>query len=226
MEDVDNDFNDLSLIDIDFPNTSLDTVPVHECSANLDTFEVLKNEEEKNGEEKATENTIEVEIEEKPVAQPSAPEIELEASVTSIPQNLYVQEQPVVSYPDLESMKSLTEQLTPKTLQYEDLKPFTESQMQQLYSNPQLKQIELFEMEFIAKELNENQKQVDHNLYQLLRKYARCRADLKLNVCNLNILKKSCNNSYVKVWSVEKKFVFRSGNCDKGHSVKVMHQYE
>lgn len=250
VEDVDNDFNDLSLIDIDFPSASYENNSGHEQS-----FEVVKTEEERISEEiqdildkSQTESQIkenggkEEAIQEatavsngedlkEEFVEPSAPVIDLEPSTSSTAAVQHIHFSPEkVSYPDLESVRNLTEQLTsvPKTIQLEEtkLKPFTETQMQQLYSNAQLKEIEKFEIEFITKELKENQKQTDHILYQLLRKYARSRTNLKTNLCSINTLKRDCNNNYKKIWSIERKFVYRSGSCDKGHSVKVMHKFE
>lgn len=250
VEDVDNDFNDLSLIDIDFPSASYENNSGHEQS-----FEVVKTEEERiseeiqdildksqnesqnkenGGKEEAIQEATAVSNGEdlkEEFVEPSAPVIDLEPSTSSTAAVQHIHFSPEkVSYPDLESVRNLTEQLTsvPKTIQLEDtkLKPFTETQMQQLYSNAQLKEIEKFEIEFITKELKENQKQTDHILYQLLRKYARSRTNLKTNLCSINTLKRDCNNNYKKIWSIERKFVYRSGSCDKGHSVKVMHKFE
>ena len=107
------------------------------------------------------------------------------------------------------------------------LEPFKESEMEQLYSNIQIQQAEIFETEFISKEMNDNQKLVgDHLLYCLLRKYAHSRVQLKINQLNLNTLKKNCNDKLNKVWKMERKTISGHGTCSDGNSVRVNHQYE
>jgi hypothetical protein len=235
LEDVENDFNDLSFVDIDFPSGSLESAGVLEKNVETSVLEQeLKAREESETKEVATDQKVEeqvpasIEDTKKPEmkAQPSAPLIDLPGPST-ITINPIIQEK--IVYPDLENLKILNDQLNvPKlaTKEKETLKPFTETQMQQLYSNNQLKLIESFENEFISRELRENQKQVDHALYRLLKRYAVSRADLKVNLSTLNKLKKDCGDFCKNVWSLEKKVVYTSGRCSKEHSVGVSCQYE
>ena len=90
-------------------------------------------------------------------------------------------------YPELDDLDALTEgldinvDLCKKEIE-STLEPFKDFEMEQLYSNIQIQQAEIFESEFISKEMNENLKLVgDHLLYSLLRKYARSRVQLKIN---------------------------------------------
>ena len=85
--------------------------------------------------------------------------------------------------------------------------------------------MDMFEDEFNDKELKNNLVE-NHMLYQLLKKYSKSRAKLKLNLLNLNQYKKKCNLQYKKIWRIEHKKAYGNGFCKCGSAVRGHHDYE
>lgn len=193
----------MSFTDIEFPRTTVDS-DVLSSQTSIEVTDATKEE--------FTELKISDDIQ-------IPGELAFEASAPLANEFIPIILETVVSpklYPKLEDLSVLTEEDIDQCGKeiVITLEPFKESDMEQLYSNAQIQQAEIFETEFVRQEMNENQKLVaDHVLYILLRKYAQSRVQLKINQLNLNTLKKNCNNKLSKVWNMDKKTISGHGTC-------------
>lgn len=230
-------------LDIEYPASSLDS-----CRE-VDLADLQKLvEAEKQGEsasvpeeiegceeiaiETGTEETSKEEIFELESQAPTAPDLEIEESsappliASVIPQ---VHTAPTVYseilYPDLQELQpSTSEKITEKILSPVAMKPFSIFQMEQLYSNPQLQWVEMFETEFVEKELRDNSIQ-DHPLYALLRKFSKARSKYLVNEKNINRMIATLDDNYKQVWKLEKRTVHGHGTCECGKITSTSHDF-
>lgn len=153
---------------------------------------------------------------------PSAP-VESLPVVQSIPK--IVNNKPL--YPDLQSLESATAQfqISEKLLSPTVVKPFSPLQIEQLYSNNEIRLVEMFEDEFVDKELKDASLQ-DHLLYVLLKKFSKSRSRLLQNSNNISIVMKRLDDNYKKIWKIEKKTASSHGFCPCGKAVKASHDYK
>lgn len=224
---------DLSL-DIDFPHSSVESareVDLKELQALVEANKAQSDETSASGEIvqgcDKTEDVETVDEAEEIECEPSAPDVE-EAIVP-------VSKEPVPSvhttlmydktlYPDLKELASQSVQITEKILSPVAVKPFTPLQIEQLYSNREMQLIEMFEGEFVDKELKDSSIQ-DHPLYALLKKYAKSRAKFLINQRNIAHLAKKLDINYKKIWQVERRTVSASGFCECGKAVRGTHDF-
>ena len=115
--------------------------------------------------------------------------------------------------------------ISEKILSPNQIQPLSPLQREQLYSNKQIRLMDMFQDEFNDKELKNNLIE-NHILYQLLKRYSKSRAKLKLNLLNLNQFKKKCNLQYKKIWRIEHKKSYGNGFCKCGSAVSGHHDYE
>lgn len=115
-------------------------------------------------------------------------------------------------------------QISEKILSPIAVKPFTPFQIEQLYSNNEIRLIELFENEFVQKELKDASLQ-EHPLYSLLKKFAKARSRLLQNANNTALLVKRLDDNYKKIWKIERKTASTHGFCPCGKAVRATHDY-
>lgn len=129
-------------------------------------------------------------------------------------------------YPDLQNIQSTSTQLhmSEKLLSPVVVKPFTALQIEQLYSNQEVKLVEHFENEFVERELKDSSLQ-EHPLYLLLKKFAKARSRLLQNSNNMSAIMKRLEGNYKNVWKVERKGVSTHGFCSCGKAVRASHDY-
>lgn len=235
-EDLENDLQNLSL-DIDFPQSSVDSAK----EVNLKELEALADDELKDDvhaisdddegcEENIESDPVLVEEEEEEVA-PSAPSFNEE--VEELPKEHYMV--PAVHsrlqynrtmYPDLKEIAPAQSiQICEKILSPVACKPFSPLQIEQLYSNREIQLIEMFEGEFVEKELKDSSIQ-DHPLYALLRKYGKSRTKYLINLRNIAHTTKTLDENYKKTWRIEKRTVSSIGLCECGKSVSGLHNFQ
>lgn len=230
-EELENDLNNLKL-DIDFPASSVESVKndvlkeFEEMTDNAESLEtasvsieVCDSEEEEIADEPAVEEIEQI---------PSAPDIEEDVKpqapkeVPSVHSKLLYDK---TIYPDLnEITQSTAIQITEKILSPVAVKPFTPLQIEQLYSNREVQLIEMFESEFVEKELKDNSIQ-EHPLYALLKKFGKSRAKYLVNLRNVAHVSKTLDDNYKKIWRVEKRTVSGHGFCACGKAVRGSHDY-
>lgn len=169
------------------------------------------------------------EEEEEEECEPSAPDVEEAAASApreSVPSVHTAFMYDKTLYPDLKEIvaQAPAMQITEKILSPVAIQPFTPLQMEQLYSNREVQLIEMFEGEFVEKELRDSSIQ-DHPLYALLNKYAKSRAKLLINQRNITHIAKKLENNYKQVWRVERRSVNAHGFCECGKAVRGSHEY-
>jgi ectopic P granules protein 5 len=233
-------------LDIDFPQSSVESIrhidlkelqELVEANAKEsqtspdDTVQKENNETESN--ETEVESTPQ-KIESEPSAPsfeeneslPSAPDVKTEEArtdVQSIHSKAFLYEKSL--YPDLnEVVQAPSSQITEKILSPVAIKPFTPMQIEQLYSNKEIQLVEMFEGEFVAKELKDTSIQ-DHPLYTLLKKYGKSRAKFLINSRSIAHLSKKLDENYNKIWRIEKRTVSGHGFCECGKSVRGCHDF-
>lgn len=196
-------------LDIDFPASSVDSVRDEVAFKELEELVEINDEMTEDGSKQDC-SAEEAEIVEEHIDQakqvPSAPDIEY-----TRPQS--INEVPVIHskllydktiYPDLqEVIQSSSTQISENNLSTTVVKPFTPLQIEQLYSNREVQLIEMFESEFVEKELKDNSIQ-EHPLYALLKKFGKSRAKYLVNLRNVAHLSKTLDENYKKIWRVEK----------------------
>lgn len=130
-------------------------------------------------------------------------------------------------YPDLKELASTsTVKITEKILSPIAMKPLSTFQMEQIYNNPQIQWIEMFETEFVEKELRDQSIQ-DHPLYMLLKKYANSRGKFLFNEKNISRMIKTLDVNYEKIWKIETKTVNGHGTCGEcGKIISCSHNYQ
>lgn len=160
--------------------------------------------------------------------EPSAPnfEAEEEESAKPVPKIHSKLAFDKTIYPNLQELApSAGMQISEKIMSPLTVKPFTQLQMEQLYANCEIQLIEMFETEFVEKELRDNSIQ-EHPLYALLKKYGKSRSKYLVNLRNIAHLTKNLDSSYKKIWRIEKRNVASQGTCDCGKAVRASHSFE
>lgn len=221
-------------LDIDFPHSSVESAREVDLKELQALVEADKAQNDETGASSVivqgcdeTEDVETVDEAEEIEYEPSAPDVE-EAAVP-------VSKEPVPSvhttlmydktlYPDLQELASQSVQITEKILSPVAVKPFTPLQIEQLYSNREMQLIEMFEGEFVDKELKDSSIQ-DHPLYTLLKKYAKSRAKFLINQRNIAHLAKKLDINYKKIWQVERRSVSAPGFCECGKAVRGSHDF-
>lgn len=229
--------NNLS-IDIDFPNSSGESVPSQDSDSKIETVVEGEENDEKLRAELNDFSGSSIEMignEETEEAReigdqtlPSAPDIQekSKSSTVASPGVHSTIMYDKLLYPDLKEIKQAPVTLiSEKILSPNQIQPFSPLQREQLYSNNQIRLMDMFEDEFNDKELKNNLVE-NHMLYQLLKKYSKSRAKLKLNLLNLNQYKKKCNLQYKTIWRIEQKKAYGNGFCKCGSAVRGHHDYE
>lgn len=222
--EIESDFNSLS---IDFPSIeSVENSGLDDLSELQRICDEQMSNEGEIAEENKDDNSIkcveeEIEIEEDVVeAIPSAPM----ESFQEVARNVVkiVENKPL--YPDLQNLKQST-QIAEKLLSPVVVKPFTELQIEQLYSNNEVRLVELFENEFVERELKDTSLQ-DHPLYVLLKKFAKSRSRLLQNSNSIATVIKRLDKDYKNIWKIERKTVSAHGFCPCGKAVRATHDYK
>lgn len=230
------------MIDIDFPQSSVETERTDtdkeenkdaaekndahiEKSSDQENFECDSKEDEKEEEKKPSAPCVGSEEHTNDI-EPSAPDIKLNLireDVQSIHSKAFLYDKTL--YPTLlEVEQSVAVQITEKILSPVAIKPFTPLQIEQLYSNQEMQLIEMFEGEFIQKELKDFSIQ-DHPLYALLKKYGKSRAKYLINSRNTAHVSKKLDENYNKIWRIEKRTVSGHGFCECGRAVRGSHDF-
>lgn len=156
------------------------------------------------------------------IIQPSAPLIDDLPAVTELSKPKHVQ------YPNLHEMS----RVEPNTLsglqqsihQRVVMKPFNESQLKELYHNPELMMAERYEADFISNELNGAYK--EHPLYELIKKYSQSRYNLKMNMLDLQNYIKMVQVNLEDVWKISTQTIFFEGVCLDNERVQKSERYE
>lgn len=244
---MENDFNDLS---IDFPSiesvneTDLDDLKelqklcdetTEEAASDVKIIEGCDNEI-MNKEEELTENCNNGEINVKEAEEissqietiPSAPAESITDPIQRI-HSINLHDTSKTLYPDLQNLQSIaamtsSQQISEKVLSPIGVKPFTPLQIEQLYSNNEIRLIQLFEHEFIQKELKDASLQ-EHPLYVLLKKLAKARSRLLHNSNDTALRMKKLDEVYKKIWRIDRKTVSAHGFCPCGKAVRATHDY-
>lgn len=229
---MENNFNDLS---IDFPSiesieeTDLDDLRELQriCDEQKEEVEevVTDCDEIPHNVNEITDNTND-EISETNHEIPSAPTEAIVENVQKIHTISHFQESSKVLYPNLENLQSISAitSMSEKLLSPVAIKPFSPLQIEQLYSNNEIKLVELFEHEFVEKELKDTSLQ-EHPLYVLLKKFAKARSRLLQNSNKTAAAIKKLDGNYKTIWKIEKKTAAAHGFCSCGKSVRATHDY-
>lgn len=231
-DELEQDLQNLSL-DIDFPQSSVDSVQ----HINLKELEELANEDDTQGELSAVDDdedsNEEAHMSNEQEEAPSAPNFEEEEvklvaketiSVPAIHSNLKHNYDKMM-YPSLSEVSQLpTVRIAENLEAVATMEPFSPLQIEQLYSNREVQLIEMFENEFVNKELKDSSAQ-DHPLYMLLKKYGKSRAKFLINVNNIDRLTKALDGNYKKIWKIERRTVSGHGTCDCGKAVRATHDF-
>lgn len=165
--------------------------------------------------------SIEGQVEEVPTApMESIPELPRTAI------NLPIVKENKPMYPDLKDLQStsIQLQLTEKLLSPVAVKPFTALQIEQLYSNNEVRLVEMFENEFVERELKDASLQ-EHPLYVLLKKFSKSRSRLLKNSNSVVAGMKRLDSDYKKIWKIERRTISSHGYCPCGKAVKATHDY-
>lgn len=223
-------------LDIDFPQSSVEsreqiTKAEQSEDPQIELFDSPNSSNEAAEEEECDDNAFAIEQEsDRNEVFPSAPDIEFvtpETPKSAVPSSVHTTflcDQ--MLYPDLgELKKTPTVQIVEKILSPTAIKAFSPLQMEQLYTNNQLRLVEIFEGEFVEKELKDSLIQ-DHPLYTLLKKYSKSRAKYRLNQQYVNQVTKTCEDNYKNVWKIESRTVFGHGHCRCGTAVRGSHDFQ
>lgn len=133
-----------------------------------------------------------------------------------------------IQYPSLLEMANI-EPKTISGLQQSEkqriiLKPFTASQLNELYFNPEIKSAESFEMEFISAELSGSY--IAHPLYDLIKKYSQSRYNLKINRMDLQGYIVAFQQNSQEVWTIENRIKTYDGTCQDMERIRKYENYE
>ena len=233
-------------LDIDFPQSSVESVRHidlkelqelvdtsgrdHQrenegnCSSETEVEEEIEDDEI-CVEAEPTAADIEEDVSEKIVATPSAPSLVQERAIEIQPIHTKTALYDKTLYPDLAELSQTSAvQISEKILSPATVKPFSPLQMEQLYANNEVQLIEMFELEFVEKELKDSSIQ-DHPLYVLLKKYGKSRAKFLINVRNIAHITKKLDESYNQVWKIERRTVSGHSFCECGRSVRGTHDF-
>lgn len=226
-------------LDIDFPQSSVESTKhidlkkleeqVDSDTEPCDELPSSRNDEDCDLEEEDEEGK-EIEPTEDAECVPSAPNFEEEVKkdaknpvVPSVHTKLVYDK---TLYPDLKEIgQSSSLQITEKILSPTAVKPFTPLQIEQLYSNREVQLIEMFEGEFVQKELKDDSIQ-EHPLYALLKRYGKSRVKFLVNLKNIAHLSKTLDENYKKIWRVEKRTASGHGFCECGKAVRGSHDFQ
>lgn len=156
------------------------------------------------------------------IIRPSAPLIDDLPAASESPMHKRVQ------YPNLHEMSRI-EPATMSGLHQSGqqrivLKPFNETQLKELYHNPELVMAERFEADFIGNELNCAYK--EHPLYELIKKYSQSRYNLKINMLDLQNYIKTVQVSLEDVWKISMQTINFEGVCQDNERVIKSERYE
>lgn len=217
-------------LDIDFPASSVDSVK----DDTLKELEELMGEDELSLEVSNMSNEVsaseDLELEKETAEEhvPTAPAIEeglqprAAREVPSVHSKILYD---ITLYPDLNEITELSVQITEKILSPVAVKPFTPLQIEQLYSNREVQLIEMFESEFVEKELKDCSIQ-EHPLYALLKKFGKSRAKHLVNLRSIAHLSKYLDDNYKKIWRIENRTVSGHGFCECGKAVRGSHDFK
>lgn len=125
-------------------------------------------------------------------------------------------------YPNLKEMQQI-EQKTHMIEQKKILKPFTKTQLKELYQNPEIILAETFEEEFISNELNFLYR--EHQLYDLLKKFSQSRYNIKINTIDLHGFRKAFETNIDGVWKIENRKKVYNEVCQDGVNVSKSLNY-
>lgn len=230
-DEFESDLRDLSL-DIDFPQSSVDSTRDVDLSELQALAELSHNDVPCSSDDAIVENEgceVNQKEEEEVEFVPSAPDIEEEAPqvvMKVVPTVHATLQYDKTIYPDLKVLVlPPATQITEKLLSPITVKPFTPLQIEQLYSNREVQLVEMFEGEFVEKELKDSSIQ-DHPLYTLLKKYAKSRAKYLINLKSVAHLSKKLELNYKNIWKIERRSVSGHGYCSCGKAVKGTHDYK
>lgn len=230
-DEFESDLRDLSL-DIDFPQSSVDSTRDVDLSELQALAELSHNDVPCSSDDAIVEDEgceVNQKEEEEVEFVPSAPDIEEEAPqvvMKVVPTVHATLQYDKTIYPDLKVLVlPPATQITEKLLSPITVKPFTPLQIEQLYSNREVQLVEMFEGEFVEKELKDSSIQ-DHPLYTLLKKYAKSRAKYLINLKSVAHLSKKLELNYKNIWKIERRSVSGHGYCSCGKAVKGTHDYK
>lgn len=106
-----------------------------------------------------------------------------------------------------------------------EITPFTDSQLNSLYNNQELKLVDMFISEFTDIQMRFSVIKQQHKLYELLMSYLRVRNHLTINSHDLENLKKTCKETQKQLWCLDKTSITESGECQDGNPVNATHEY-
>ncbi|XP_055529929.1 ectopic P granules protein 5 homolog [Wyeomyia smithii] len=213
-------------VEIDFPSTSTSE------EAPVVVANTIEEDEERNltDSEKILHSEGDVREEEQPVfsTEPTAPVIE-DHRVDVQPDDRPV----VVSTAPVEQLYPNLSELKIKDLQVEDvaagsgglMRPFSRQQLALFYRvDDELHQAEVFEQEFLARELNGSEHYAGHPLYQLLQRYAKARADYSLNMLELDALRRKSKLLAKELWHVKEQIFSTTDTCVDMKVLRASHK--
>lgn len=179
-----------------------------------------EDETEKVGEEAEEKVASDDQLEILTPSAPSAPVIE-DFDVSQSEKTL-----PKVLYPNLLGVHSMEMAVTLANSLKERiiLQPFTNTQLKDLYHNPEILLAESFEADFINTELNTTYK--EHPLHELIKKYSQSRYNLKVNMLDLQSFIKAFQENSLKVWIIENRITSYEGACADGERIRKNELYE
>lgn len=150
---------------------------------------------------------------------PSAPIEEIpEPNIFSFP--LKIENQTL--YPDLKLVEQPANH--EKILSPMAMKPFTKAELECLYSNHQIKHVEIFEEEFNQRELKDSSLQ-EHFLYVLLKRYTKARSRFLKNSNDAENVMRKLEDNYKNIWKVQSKVASAHGFCACGRVLRATHTY-
>lgn len=128
-------------------------------------------------------------------------------------------------YPDLKLVQQTSAVINEKILSPVEMKPFSLEQLETIYHNNEIKQVEIFEGEFNERELKDASLQ-DHYLYVLLKKYSRSRIRFLKNTNDAESAMKKLEQNYKAIWKIESKVASAHGFCACGRVLRATHNYD
>lgn len=157
---------------------------------------------------------------------PSAPLFEAGASAVELaPETNYIKQPVAVAslYPNLQEMRiKETATLDVVHSPAKSMLPLSREQLAQFYRvDGEMALAESFEAEFLARELDQSDQCTNHPLYQLLRRYAKARADLSLNMLEFDALRRKCKVLATELWITRDQTFTGTNTCGDGNLLRA-----
>ncbi|XP_062538593.1 ectopic P granules protein 5 homolog isoform X2 [Armigeres subalbatus] len=208
-------------VDIDFPSTSTsEEAPVAVAVHVEEVYDDAAEAEERNL-TSSEDGLASVEA-----IAPSAPLFEAGASAVELaPETNYIKQPVAVAalYPNLQEMRiKETATLDVVHSPAKSMLPLSREQLAQFYRvDGEMALAESFEAEFLARELDQSDQCTNHPLYQLLRRYAKARADLSLNMLEFDALRRKCKVLATELWITRDQTFTGTNTCGDGNLLRA-----